>query len=96
MCEGSLSFKRGTPCRKLLELFVGAVIVSLVFVELCDEIHLIIRKLKVEDIEIILYVIYVFAAGYHDKAHLSVPAQDDLSGGLAVFIAELGKDRLLH
>ena len=71
-------------------------IVAPVFIEFCDRLHLVIGQGEVEDIEIILDVIDVLAAGDHDKAHLRMPAQNDLSGCFAVLFAELSKDGLFQ
>ena len=88
--------KLRSPRGELHELRVGAVVVSLILVERGDLRHLVVCESEVEDVEVILDVSDVFAAGDDNEAHLRMPAQNDLSGSFSVLLAELGKDRLLH
>ena len=68
-------------------------IISLILIELCDLSHLFVCKSEVQDIQIVLYVICVLASRDYNKAHLGVPAEDYLRGGLTVFLSELSENR---
>ncbi len=82
-------FKCGFPACERNKLFVCAVVVALALVQRRDLRHLIIRQTEIQNVEIVPDVIHVPAAGNHGKAHLRMPAEDDLRGRLAVLCTEL-------
>lgn len=82
-------FKCGFPACERNKLFVCAVVVTLALVQRRDLRHLIIRQTEIQNVEIVPDVIHVPAAGNHGKAHLRMPAEDDLRGRLAVLCTEL-------
>ena len=70
-------------------------VVALLLVHRRDLLHLFTRQREIEEVEVVLDVGGVLGTGDNDVARLDVPAEDDLGIGLAVFLAQLSKQRLL-
>ncbi len=81
----SFFFVSRSPGRELDELFIGTVVVANAPVQLCDLRHLSVGERKVQDIQVVPDVVHVAAAGDHDKAHLDMPAEDDLRRDAVAF-----------
>ena len=76
-------------------LFRCGVIISDALVYGCYLFHFIFGQFKIEDFKVFPHMVGVLAARYHYEAHLSVPSEDDLSRGLAVFFCQLCEYRLI-
>ena len=70
-------------------------IVAYALVQLRDFRHLLIGKGKVEDIQIVPDMINILASGDNGKAHLGMPAENDLCWSLSIFFPEFCEHRLV-
>ena len=83
------------PRGKGFQLLVRPVVIALSPVQPGDLRHFFFRKPEIHDIQVVLDVIHVFAAGDHRKAHLGMPAENDLRRCLAVFLTDLRENRFI-
>lgn len=84
------------PCGEACKGFIRAVVIANAFVQLCDFRHLVVCQLEVENVEVIPDVIHVLASRYDDKAHLCVPAEDDLRRGICRIFHPAGQKPALQ
>lgn len=67
-CEGQIPFER----------FLRRRVIPLLFVHRRDVVHVVLRQLEIEQIDVRADVLRVARARNHDVAELRVPAQDNL------------------
>lgn len=91
-----LAVHRGHHGHILPKQFRGTGVVVLLPVQGGNLGHLLVGEGKVEEGEVVPDVAGVLRAGDHNVAVLDVPAEDNLGAGLAVLLAQLGKEGLLQ
>lgn len=91
-----LTLDVGVPGEVMNEFLRRALIERFAAVECCHLCHILVRKLEVEDVDVVGDARRCLGAGDYDVALLDVPAHDDLRRGLAVLVCELADDRLIE
>ena len=95
-----LALHVGNPCRELCQTFLGVFVHGLAAIQGGDLGHVLIGQGEVEEIKVLSNVGGSLRTRDHDVPLLDVPAQDDLSGRLAILVSQIldqgfGHDRVV-